>query len=110
MTTMKLTKSIKILTIATLALTATFAQADERLTCEEFGTIATDIMTARQNNANIMNVMKIYDDHQDAPKIKALVALSYQKKAYKTAIYQQREISDFANSMMLACYKVRAKQ
>ena len=107
---MKLTNLIKLVTIATLALTATFTHADERLTCEEFGVAAKDIMTKRQQNDNISSVMFDYSLHQEADKMKALVVMAYQKKSYKTAVYQQREISSFTNNMMLACYKVRAKQ
>lgn len=90
--------------------------------CDGISKLATTVMHARQNGADMAKMMSIAskpctgksgDDLKLCnllrPIQQSLVVEAYKQPRYSTTSYQEKATSDFANSMYLACYESEHK-
>ncbi len=71
------------------------------------GNIAQNIMTARQNERPISDVMQLMKHETDPtvhPVIRALILDAYRLPGYSTPENQKHSIDSFRNAAELACY------
>jgi hypothetical protein len=71
---------------------------------------AKEIMKQRQSGRDMSELMTIMSpkskaDEKASEVARHMVVLAYSEPAYNSPEYQQRAISDFANTMSLECYK-----
>ena len=96
----------KLLATAVMAIYVTSAQAAtvEDL-CPAIGEIAENIMTARQNNMPMSEVMAIVAQGEAiAGLAREMVIIAYDKPKFDLPDYQSRSISSFRNDMESVCY------
>ena len=75
--------------------------------CAVMGDIAQNIMTARQNErpmSDVMQVMKHDTEPAVHPVIRALIIDAYRQPGYSTEENQKNAIDSFRNAAELACY------
>lgn len=74
--------------------------------CVEFGDLAENIMTARQNNLPMSQLMAIADDAgpEGAELMRAVVIYAYQQPIFSTDRFKREAIATFRNEAELACY------
>jgi len=87
-------------TIAAMALwvTPVFAQEDP---CTIWGELAATIMELRQGGINMGTAMNATDNEL----ARMLVIAAYETPRFSTEGYKQQAIEDFANEVMMVCYK-----
>jgi len=74
--------------------------------CAVQGDIARTVMTMRQKNAPISDLMAWANNAGDlAPLMRSLVLTAYDEPAYVTPANQQRAVDTFQNEVVLICYK-----
>lgn len=74
--------------------------------CPAIGGLAEQIMTARQLNIPMDQMMEIKGDSDVAASI---VIDAYKQPAYITESAQNREIADFKNAALSVCYSTTRK-
>lgn len=78
--------------------------------CAEISSLANTVMTARQANMPMSQLMEIARKSGDDDGLYViLVEEAYESPAYQTKQAQTSEIRDFENKWYLDCYKARKK-
>ena len=83
---------------AALWVTPVFAQEDP---CIILGELAATIMELRQGGANMGDVISLSDNEL----ARMLVIEAYDTPRFSTEGYKQQAIADFANGVMVVCYR-----
>jgi len=93
-------------TFITAALIAAFpfAASSQDLTCADFGDMAENIMTARQNGVPLSQLMDALGELRSFELFEKLVMLAYQEPRYSTKAVQNSTIEDYRNLWELGCY------
>jgi len=93
---------IIVLTTLPMALSAQSQNVLER--CEDYASVARDIMVERQSGRLMSEMMRRADGMADlADLAKTLVIDAYKKPAFRTAQHQSRAIAEFQNDAYLEC-------
>lgn len=87
---------MKLITI--LALTLSFSA--NAFDCEKLSEYARDVMTKRQKEVSIVEVIKTADSEVK----KRIVIEAYQKPAFVGEKWKSRSIKEFANDVATGCY------
>lgn len=90
-----------------LATVSTAPAEETQDVCVLLGSIAQNIMTARQDERPMSDVMAVMNKDTDPavhPYIRALILDAYRSSAYRTPENQKNAINSFRNSAELACY------
>ena len=74
--------------------------------CSQIGEVAESIMTSRQNEMPISELMELADKLK-TPSLKPLIIEAYKSPAYRAAGNKKNAIKKFRNQFELACYKER---
>jgi len=77
------------------------AQEEKTDPCADLYSLATEIMTARQNNVPMPGLMAIMSGQ---PALEAIVRDAYSHPAYSVKDNKQDAVNDFANDIANACY------
>lgn len=101
-------KMLTKLTIAAMLFTAPVMEAQAETSCEDISEIAAAFMQKRQENTDIILMMKAADaiangDVNAAEGLKGMIKIYYSRPAYATKEMQQRAIMDAKNEAYLAC-------
>lgn len=97
---------MKHLVLAALLVAApSMATTKEQLAvCTALSDLAGVIMEARQTGTPLSKIMEVsYKDAGATKIIQALAMEAYKAPRYNTPQYQQREIDDFKNTIMMLC-------
>lgn len=105
-------KTMLILCIAMISLPITsFAEVTEG-TCPSLGDAAAAIMTSRQNEIPMSNVMKTVLSaipDESAPVFRSIIMMAYDQPSYRTPDNRKRAIDEFRNEIENACYKAASQ-
>jgi len=88
-------------TLAAMALWVTPVLAQEEDPCIIWGELAATIMELRQGGVNMGTAMNATDNEL----ARMLLIAAYETPRFSTEGYKQQAIEDFANEVMMACYK-----
>ena len=89
-------------TMAAMALWVTPLMAqDAQDPCIIWGELAATIMELRQEGVNMGSAMSVTDNEL----ARMLVIAAYDTPRFSTESYKQQAIQDFANEVMMVCYK-----
>lgn len=69
--------------------------------CPTWGQLAATIMELRQGGVSMAELMNVTDNDV----ARQLVIAAYDIPQYSTSRYKERAITEFANDVMLVCYK-----
>ncbi|WP_244430472.1 hypothetical protein [Brucella rhizosphaerae] len=90
-------------------LTATVAHADDKPVSDEFctrlGSLAANIMKARQSEAPMSELIARVSKHSDDQVWRKLVVSAYESPAYASDQAQKGAIDAFRNKIELQCFK-----
>ena len=93
----------------TSASDGTAIQVDDT-TCEQWETLATQIMTLRQNGAAMSQVLKnaekFGENQLTKDEIRTMVIKAYKSPGYQTSEMKQKVITEFGNKYMVWCIEV----
>ncbi|ANL55074.1 hypothetical protein [Rhizobium phaseoli] len=75
--------------------------------CKAIGKTARSVMVARQRDVDLSAMMETANTQGGAFKapMRQMIIAAYERPAYSTEEMQAKEISEFANEILLACYK-----
>jgi hypothetical protein len=96
----------KKITIAAVIALSSVSAAQANDPCHAFGYLAGSVMEARQSGVDMSDMMAIIAA-EGGPAVdvaRLMVIEAYGKPRYRGAEMIQREIEDFKNDAMLACY------
>ncbi len=100
---------MKTIIVVTMLMFAGLAEAkytpDEL--CQQYHRIAERIMSCRQLNAPIGELMSPLKDNK---LLRGIVIRAYKSPVYTTDSYRDRAIAEFANSVATECYSTLAKR
>ena len=86
----------RLITLAALMVTFPAIAYD----CEKLSKYATEVMTKRQNEVSIVDVIKLADGEIE----KRIVLEAYQKPSFSGDKWQSKAIKEFANDVATGCY------
>lgn len=99
---------MRVTAFAALFLVCNYTVADQT-GCDDFSTLAHNIMEARQSGVPMKATMGVAEDSGMSDSLKKLirnmVISAYEKPRFSTEKMQAREISEFENEYYLACVK-----
>jgi len=86
---------------------AAIAEPASSKNCVFMGEVASIIMTARQKNLPMSEVMKAMDKFSAdvAPLARDMVIAAYEEPSYSTDQVKSKQLADFSNAAQLQCYK-----
>lgn len=90
--------------IAALITVFPFAASSQDLTCADFGQLAENIMTARQNGVPLSQLMELLGELRSIELFEKLVMEAYEQPRYSTKAVQNSTIEDYRNLWELGCY------
>lgn len=84
------------------------AENGARQHCERVADYARTVMEARQSGVRMVDAMPSKDvDAQTKRAMEAIVMAAYERPRFGTKGYQQKAVTDFEDSIFLACLKER---
>jgi hypothetical protein len=105
--------TIGLSAISSIAVAQTLPNSFDSSVCPMVGSLATTVMTKRQANVPMSDLMQALDKmDQSTPTtrvIKTMTIQAYSVPLFSTDEAKQSEISDFANGVMVACYSSAGK-
>lgn len=106
---MRLALTLCLALVAAPALAQGPDRVSEEELCASFGEMAQAIMGARQAGVSLSASLKIANeaDEGDRELVRSIVMAAYERPAFSTQAYQDREAAEFGNQMHLTCLKAR---
>lgn len=76
--------------------------------CTDTANMAEDIMTARQNGADILDMYAIAANNKASEKLaRALITAAFSASRFNTEKYKAQSITEFKTEAMLACLRIQ---
>jgi len=100
------TTALALLLLATPALAETPSPAEVAELCSNMEELATTIMTARQENRSMSQMMVLVEQADPSVKevVRATIQDAYNQPAYSSDRGKERAISEFGNAVASMCY------
>lgn len=81
------------------------ATASADAMCESLAELAKSVMTERQSGTPMVDIMKRVSNDSTAEIARGLIMMAYDRPAFSTEDYKQKEVVRFQDSVYLKCLR-----